>query len=342
MAYLMKLSPQLAAHDAAKAMLSSQASQKATALQLGLDPAEVQAALQHLAAKAPPKPAPKAKPKHDPDKLQAAVASKLGDMGLAPGDVPDHSAVPTGIAKKLQAEFPGLTKEDVTAAIQGAGGAKPAAPKAAAAAPAKLPHQRQGPRNVPNAALPDVARPHLTRAEAEAAEGYSFSHYRELNKALRDGRTPKGELGPVHEGLRTAFAKAKPFDQPVKVRRGMQLTNDEGQKFIDALKAGQAQDGAARLPGYTSTTTKPKGFEGNIQLTIHATHGLDLKPYSELANEDELLLDHNSAFRVKKITDTADGWHVELEQIPPGLEPQAEPAKLQGWWQKLKSKVTGG
>jgi hypothetical protein len=60
-----------------------------------------------------------------------------------------------------------------------------------------------------------------------------------------------------------------------------------------------------------------KSFRGNVTLKINAVHGLDMKPHSQLPTEEEFLLPHGSRFKVKAVTKKGDGYHVELDQLPP-------------------------
>ncbi len=80
------------------------------------------------------------------------------------------------------------------------------------------------------------------------------------------------------------------------------------------------------LHGYSSTTTNKDlvtefaGSRNPIHFKITANKGLDTRPYSEQPQEDEVLLNNASSFRVKSIKedrmpDGRDYHVVELEQI---------------------------
>lgn len=196
--------------------------------------------------------------------------------------------------------------------------------------------------NKPNAGLPDATRPDLSDLESGALQKYSFKNDGPLNAWLRTGTLPEGTpynqvfFDEMHAALKSAFDKAPVLDKPVKVVRGMQLEPEALEKFIGQIKgAGEAGE-PVTLKGYTSTA-KPGGllykmglssgipgpFRGNVSLTINAVHGLDVKPYSQLTGEGEMLLPHGAQFRVRSMTKKKDGWHIELDQIAPSGKKRA-------------------
>lgn len=202
---------------------------------------------------------------------------------------------------------------------------------AAAAAPHVAPHvthphlpegyRPPTPKSVPNDAAPAASRPKLSTTEAAAAENYSRWHYGPMNKALYGGKPSAADLKevtPTHKALQSAFAVAKPFDHPVQVQRAMQLDPHTLHAYVSKLQAAHDAGGEVELKGYQSTATGPDNkFKGNVQISIAAVHGLDLKPYSHSPDENELLLNTNSKFKVKSITVKGGVHHIELEQQLP-------------------------
>ncbi len=175
-----------------------------------------------------------------------------------------------------------------------------------------------------NKDLPDHSRPKLTSRELDAVERYTSDEYAPLNAALRNtGRVANPDSDQIHAGLQSAFAKAEPFPAPVQVARGMRLLDPvRYREFVQTMQDAQKTGATVRIPGYTSTSTGGVGkpFEGNVELRIAATHGLDAMPYSVNQHERELLLNHNSGFRVDRIERGDKGKYiVHMTQIDGGV-----------------------
>lgn len=199
-------------------------------------------------------------------------------------------------------------------------------------------------QNRPNDHAPDEARPELSLDEANAVRDYTDTHVfgplneqaRAFREQLRAGKEPakRGlfgkltggkDLAGTHEKLKAVFAKAKPIRPPVVVKRG--ITVEDPAAFAKWF-AGHGEAGSAiSLPGYQSTslihdgaadTFGEKGrYGGNVQFHIHATHGIDVKPYSRVPGEDEMLLPHGSNYKVGRVEQRGGEWHVELFQVHP-------------------------
>jgi hypothetical protein len=180
--------------------------------------------------------------------------------------------------------------------------------------------------NASNPELPHQARPLLDLAGREALRMYSGGPARALNAALRRGNYPTGgDLAPMYEGLQGIFAKLEPLDPPPTVRRGINLRGAALASFIQRMQEAQQTGIPLVMGGLISTTTLqdlPPAFFGSVRLEIKAHQGIDVKPFSLRQNEDELLLNHNSQFRVLKVeraTDNPAGddqtqWILHLEQ----------------------------
>ena len=183
--------------------------------------------------------------------------------------------------------------------------------------------------NQPNPHAPDETRPPLTPKQQQAAFEYSSDAYGEINHALRFFENNlRSNLDDhhynVHRELRKAFAAAGAMSKPIRVTRGMDLDGEDLSRLKSAALGAKQEGYHLRLPGYTSAGVGDhviEGFNGNVQLTIDAVHGLDLLPYADIPWEKEFLLDHGSQFTIKDVSETRNGddrWlYVHLAQIPP-------------------------
>lgn len=178
----------------------------------------------------------------------------------------------------------------------------------------------------PNDFLPDESRPSLNYDQRISVRDYTGSHFKPINDGLRDGEKLSPELQKINKGLESIFDKIKPFKEPVKAYRGMDLRADKKkmEKFISMLKEGKENKGKAiSFGGYVSTTTDRSvakdSFEGNFQFEIEATHGLDCQSFSKRPGEQELLMDHRSLYSVESMEWNEYGfrWDVKLKQLPP-------------------------
>jgi len=194
--------------------------------------------------------------------------------------------------------------------------------------PASLPKPSDDPHAMaPSPYLPDFTRPALEAGEKDALERYSEEEvFRDLNSALYKGGQPSDpDIRRIHENLQKAFAKSPPMDKPVNVYRGIDMKSMKSADkatFLRKLEKAANGGGEIQLPGYQSTTTDEKlarsdfgfGKQNQLSMTIAARHGLDVKPYAVVPEEWELLLNHNSKFRVKSFKNENGSYHVELEQ----------------------------
>lgn len=223
----------------------------------------------------------------------------------------------------------------------GDGGARPPAADAPEAPAFRHPegYRPPSPRSAPNAGLPKESQPALELKEARAMGWYASHGYRNLNRALYAGKSLawsaagiEGTLEAVvqggslslrpsaaHAALQSAFAKAPPFERPVKVVRGLKFPGDrELAEYVARFQAA-GPGGRVRMAGYQSTSVgsdTTSKFEGTVKLSILAKQGLDVAPYSLFHHESELLLNHDSEFVVHKVERDAQGvWQVQLEQV---------------------------
>jgi hypothetical protein len=171
----------------------------------------------------------------------------------------------------------------------------------------------------PNEALPDESRPELSKIEAKAAFWYCDDGYDKINLALRRGGELKPGLQKAHAALQSAFAKVRPFHKPVAAVRGLELEGDALRGFLRAAQHAAETGEALRVDGYMSTTTGGElhdTFSGaNVVLQVAARRGLDMKPHSNAAGENELLLNHGSMFRVRGVSQEGDRYVVKMVQV---------------------------
>ncbi len=230
---------------------------------------------------------------------------------------------------KMSKGFDANEKRDESGKWSESGGGE-SAPKFT---PAKLPPPSDDPKvKAPNPVLPDQSRPELAPDEVKSLTHYSGGGYTGINKLLRGQPSEDPDLDAAdHERLQKAFAKAIPFDKPVTTYRAIQLGNmedDERDALLAALDAAKSSGGTITIPGYTSTTTD-KGWVDRLNVDavveVVARKGLDVKPYAKKPHEQELLLDHNSRFKVLGHTteeaSTPNGRKftrhiIKLQQVP--------------------------
>jgi hypothetical protein len=173
----------------------------------------------------------------------------------------------------------------------------------------------------PNRGLPDQARPTLHEHEARAIKGYTI-YAKELNASLRSGDKLSEMDSKIHEGLTSAFGRAKDFKEPVNVYRGMRLPASDQGAFIKRITEAHAKGEEITIPGYMSTSTSQKeakafatayNFPTRVVLEVKAKRGLDLQSFSYVPEQKEFLLDHNSRFTVGSVKKRGELTYVTLE-----------------------------
>jgi uncharacterized protein len=173
----------------------------------------------------------------------------------------------------------------------------------------------------PNRGLPDQARPTLHEHEARAIKGYTI-YAKELNASLRSGDKLSEMDSKIHEGLTSAFGRAKDFKEPVNVYRGMRLPASDQGAFLKRITEAHAKGEEITIPGYMSTSTSQKeakafatayNFPTRVVLEVKAKRGLDLQSFSYVPEQKEFLLDHNSKFTVGSVKKRGELTYVTLE-----------------------------
>lgn len=191
-------------------------------------------------------------------------------------------------------------------------------------------------RGIPNKMLPDSTRPPIMdKKTAEYLNNYSWGYDGAMNKALRDtGEPPPGMFGgedygkpnkngpEMFEHLQSAFSRVgKIGPPPLEVHRGLDIDDDIADEIGNAALEAFNSGNVFNMPGFTSTSTDKsvaKGFGVKVLFKINASQGLDMKAYSHFAEENELLLNHNTAFRVTRAEKNQKGnWEIDMDQILP-------------------------
>lgn len=154
-----------------------------------------------------------------------------------------------------------------------------------------------------NPKLPKETRPDLNDGEISQVKQYlaDETEYYEVNEYLRDGGKLQGEA----KTLQNAISKAEILKSPIIVTRGIEI--DDVDTFL-----GSISDDVFTDKGFMSASTQGS-FNGNVQMTIKARHGLDASFYG--SNSGEMLLPANSDFKVTKIIRNKQKVQMEMEQI---------------------------
>jgi hypothetical protein len=162
-----------------------------------------------------------------------------------------------------------------------------------------------------NESLPSEAQQYLAKASnyhADAVRENKGTAYSRINSPLRQGKELKGDADLKHRLLQNLFDWTPPFAQPVEVDRGIKCTPAQRQQLAAVLEQAHATGQLYMQPGYLSCSTAGTVAKQqtqrvpNVIFRIKATRGLDLKPLSAFAGEDEFLLNHNSIFRVERFS----------------------------------------
>jgi hypothetical protein len=160
----------------------------------------------------------------------------------------------------------------------------------------------------------------INQVQLWALFGYTTGDFIPMNKTLR-GKNPKAKLQKDSKLLnqiiimRAALQKIKSFKG--KVFRGTHLSSQTLSQHIPGS--------IVTYPGFLSTSTSREASENfvqNVILVINAKNGKSVRNYSQMPQEDEILFDHNSKFKVLKKKKTKIEFienpivdEIELEEI---------------------------
>lgn len=156
-----------------------------------------------------------------------------------------------------------------------------------------------------------------SKDDVEAVKLYTGQHYAEINEALRTGEKLDGRYKTTHDSLQQIFQRTMPHE-PLTVYRGLALSPKNVEAVVAQLRA--SMDGGSPIvhQGYVSTSTQEapaKEFTKGVFMQILAKRGIDVAPVSVNKNEAEILLNHNSKFRVLSMENKDGTWHVKMEEL---------------------------
>lgn len=175
--------------------------------------------------------------------------------------------------------------------------------------------------------ISDNARPKLTEDEESALEHYTASAW--INDELR-GLPIRPEAtqyfsearrNQVRRELVSAFKKVKPMPNSTPVYRGAGFdTKEEADQFLGKMRRAAASGKEITTPGYSSTSPNKSAAseyagEHGVLIKIAAREGLHLNHYSAGDSRGELLLNHNSRFKVDSVSDEDGRTVVTLTQL---------------------------
>lgn len=171
-----------------------------------------------------------------------------------------------------------------------------------------------------NRKLPAASRPaNLTQDEITALQKWTSSGYIPWARHLRETGTPPAKFAKADADLQSAFARVKVFPQPVAVERHLTLDDATLQKFVADAQASLAGGPPVKYAGYQAASTDPvpAHFHGNVEMRINAVHGIDMGPHHHHPHVKEILLNHNSEFRVTSVRQVGGKWVIHYDQLPP-------------------------
>lgn len=184
-----------------------------------------------------------------------------------------------------------------------------------------------------NEALPDESRSALSkmsRQEAETLKEYSWHAFDDVNKALRGEAESTLDVQKHIDNLTALMDKTPEFRKPVTVYRAVKGSRMQGggKAFVESLAAAAKSGEPISYRGFASTTTTSSTavnmaaeFAHGVVFEIAARKGIDMKPYSQVPKENELLLPEGSRLRVTSVDrvndpDTQeDYYHVKAEHV---------------------------
>jgi hypothetical protein len=161
--------------------------------------------------------------------------------------------------------------------------------------------------------LPEEASvEHHTKATKSALSSYTKKGDGPMNQALREGTPAPPAVQKKIAAIQKAYDESPAFPEPVAVWRGIQLAEGEKQQLMEKLKSMAGTGETFALKGFASTSTEPDVARqfGNVMMEIHAKKGLSMEGVTKFGGEKELLLGHNSQFRVVGVK--------ELKYLPYG------------------------
>lgn len=142
---------------------------------------------------------------------------------------------------------------------------------------------------------------YITPAEGACITAYTNSHYKPLNRELRNGVMTETQWGYAM-ALNKALSKMPKYVGTVK--RGASLDKVQVEKYVPGAIVPEI--------GFTSSG-KQSAIWGDYTYTIHSKTGVDISKLSDHPQEGggEVLFKHGTYFKVK----SRSGYNIELEEM---------------------------
>lgn len=159
-----------------------------------------------------------------------------------------------------------------------------------------------------------------SESEVSALHKYTTGdYYEKINQSLRDTGLPPSKYASMNEDMQRAFDRTPIFDEPIQVWRSIKA-GPGMRKFLELAQASHESGELLTHGGYASTTAVEQSqSKAPVLLKIKAIKGIDLKSVSRVPNENEVLLNHGSKFKVVGIkeveTERGTQHQIELEQV---------------------------
>lgn len=146
-----------------------------------------------------------------------------------------------------------------------------------------------------------------------AIVAYTGSHYRTVNRALREG-SASPETMRYAELLNEALSLSPKYQG--EVTRGITLLGDELKQFVADHQKALVTGETVVHKGFISTSKGERAaFNGNVILHIDAKHGVYVRPLSLHPGENEVLLRHQARFNVRDVKQEGGTWHLYLSEV---------------------------
>lgn len=148
----------------------------------------------------------------------------------------------------------------------------------------------------------------LTDKEQYAINKYISSDFYKINEKLRNGMKLNNEEINLVNDLDKTLNKMPVYNGLVS--RSLQLDKEQLEQFLKSCKIGEK----LKYKAYTSTTIGDRYNDlSTVELYINSKNGKDIRRYNE--EEQEILFERDSLFKVKQIEKIKDTYHILLEDL---------------------------
>lgn len=149
--------------------------------------------------------------------------------------------------------------------------------------------------------------PPLSPQEQRAIRHYTNTGYARINRELRQ-RRPSVPTQRYVTFLRAALAKLPAYNGDVY--RGVSVSN------VRSLAKYRQVGSIVREDAFVSCTRSPfKAFSGNVRIYIAARSGRDISPWLQFPDEEEVLFEPGTRFRVLDFQTRGADIHIFLEEV---------------------------